>query len=715
MNAKGKLVFVTTELYPFTGGGIGRFTYNVLKSLSAEDLNRTVVLLTDGSIAEASFSAVFPGAVLWQLAGFSAAEGEQGYADKPEDPWLSSSIRILLLLRRMSRLWPIDYLEFPDWSGLGFATIQEKHLTGFLWNTVVAVRVHSTEAILVLEESRLLRPTDLRRYDLERKCYRDCDVIAAHLRPVAEQTRHVFGFSDEEWWPRVHIALPPVEIGQSPHKDCSIVPDLNTPIIFSSKFQEFKQPQVFVQGVLHFMLSRPEYVGDAVLACGGLESEYARDILSIVPETHAGRFKLKGGALPLEREQLIASGIVAFPSSFESLCLAAYEAVGLGAVVVINEANPAFGKETLWVDGKNCVKFDGSALGLSQALSACMQLTTGLESVTIKPEPQVWELQPDKPKQPWRELVAEPVVSVVVVNQNEGSLLADTLESIVSQSYSNLQLLVVDDASTDAASSVIHKALETSEDGRIRYSRLPVSVGRAAARNWALTEITGNYVMHLNAGDLVLKDAIEQAITALENCLQFDIVVSQVGRYTDADSTHHQALRLETYIGEAPVSGTVMNNCNSSGWICRAAVAREVPYRSQVGHFEGWAWLLDAVNRGKRIVVSPRIDILIRDKVERATGTPIQEPARLHHLMVAGAKGDVMAFPVASLALLSKPHGATHVGSQAWYRHMMEHSYEGEVEFMARFFGHSWLGQFIRRNSRLAGYLERSIRRVGRF
>lgn len=208
MKQRGRLVFVTFEIYPFTGGGIGRFIYNTLKRMTPEDLARTVVILTAGQVSDAAFEALFKGAKLFRL-DEAAHPSAHRYPLSARDPWLVQSCRVLLALKRLAQEMPIDYVEFVDWSGFGFATLQERLASGFLKSTTMAVRVHSTEAILVIRETRLLQPQDLRRYDLERKCLLDCDVVVAHLRTVAEETRRCFGIPEDRWWNRVHITPPP--------------------------------------------------------------------------------------------------------------------------------------------------------------------------------------------------------------------------------------------------------------------------------------------------------------------------------------------------------------------------------------------------------------------------------------------------------------------------------------------------------------------------
>lgn len=707
MTTKGKIIFVTTELFPFTGGGIGRFTFNVLKNISDEERRRVIVLLTHGKISNSAFQVTFPGARLVQVSESSIDSGAQGLATSPADEWFSLSVRLLAILQDLASKERIDYLEFPDWSGLAFATLQEKRFRGFLWDTTIAVRLHSTEAVLVLAEGRRLNAGDLRRYDLERKSLRDCDVIAAHLEPVAEATRRAFGFDVAEWQPRLYVAAPPMFHLESPRKQQGLGSGGAVNIAFTSKFQEFKKPEIFVQGATLFLSENPDFSGDILLLCWGLKSDYARKILEMIPAEHRGRFRMLEGLTHAERDEFIASSVVVFPSVFESYCLAAFEAAKLGAVIVVNERNPAFGENTPWIDGENCLKFDGSAIGISKALSGYFRSKRRLNSVTPIPQVQVWERHVETKKLPWRKPATEPLVTVVIINQNQGNVLGATLQSFAGVRYANLELVVIDDGSTDPVSPLVMQSLAASVDSPIAVKRFPSSIGFAAAKNAAVEAASGKYVLIVASGDLVHGDFVADAVSSLENNDDFDIVVSQAGYYSDADRVVPQ--RVETCVGEAQVTGTAINYYSNGGWLCRTSLARTVCYRHEVGCLDNWAWMMEAVAAGSRVIAAPRIGVSFREMERSDSAVATEDSARLYHLMVAGGPNSPLRFPVAMLSHVAKPH-PTRAKQADWYRHMIENSYEPEVEFLAKVVGHTWLGKLARRNRGVSDVIERAIR-----
>lgn len=89
-----------------------------------------------------------------------------------------------------------------------------------------------------------------------------------------------------------------------------------------------------------------------------------------------------------------------------------------------------------------------------------------------------------------------PFFSVVVPTYNRSHLISPTIRSVLGQTFPDLELLVVDDGSTDETSSVV----QGFADPRLRY--LPISNReRGAARNFGLRQAVGEYVVFLDSDD----------------------------------------------------------------------------------------------------------------------------------------------------------------------------------------------------------------------
>jgi glycosyltransferase involved in cell wall biosynthesis len=107
--------------------------------------------------------------------------------------------------------------------------------------------------------------------------------------------------------------------------------------------------------------------------------------------------------------------------------------------------------------------------------------------------------------------VADPLVSVVVPAWNAERTLEETLQSIAAQTYRSLEVLIVDDGSTDATATVA--ADFCAREPRARLIRTE-NGGVAAARNRAIVEAAGEWIAPIDADDLWHATKIEKQVAA---------------------------------------------------------------------------------------------------------------------------------------------------------------------------------------------------------
>jgi glycosyltransferase involved in cell wall biosynthesis len=98
----------------------------------------------------------------------------------------------------------------------------------------------------------------------------------------------------------------------------------------------------------------------------------------------------------------------------------------------------------------------------------------------------------------------KPLVSVIMAAHNEEQYIADSIQSVLKQTYSNWELLIIDNASTDNTSKIIH----SFNDSRmvILYEEKP---GVSRARNHGLRKMKGEYFCFLDADDQLTPNSIE--------------------------------------------------------------------------------------------------------------------------------------------------------------------------------------------------------------
>lgn len=102
------------------------------------------------------------------------------------------------------------------------------------------------------------------------------------------------------------------------------------------------------------------------------------------------------------------------------------------------------------------------------------------------------------------------IVSIITPTWNCGRFIAETIESVLAQTYQNWEMLIVDDCSTDNTKRIIEQYQQ--KDSRIKYHCLKHNSGAAVARNTALKMAQGRWIAFLDSDDLWKPDKLERQI-----------------------------------------------------------------------------------------------------------------------------------------------------------------------------------------------------------
>jgi glycosyltransferase involved in cell wall biosynthesis len=140
-------------------------------------------------------------------------------------------------------------------------------------------------------------------------------------------------------------------------------------------------------------------------------------------------------------------------------------------------------------------------------------------------------------------MMSAPRVSVILPTRNRATTLPQAVGSVLSQTFQDLELIVVDDASSDATES----AIKAIADPRIAYVRLPEHRGAAVARNTGIRQARGELIAFQDSDDEWSPTKLEHQIDLLTR--EGSTLGAVGGRYAiDGDSTMDQisAPRLET-------------------------------------------------------------------------------------------------------------------------------------------------------------------------
>ena len=104
-------------------------------------------------------------------------------------------------------------------------------------------------------------------------------------------------------------------------------------------------------------------------------------------------------------------------------------------------------------------------------------------------------------------------VSVIIPVHNSSEYIEECITSVVNQTYKNIEIIVVDDNSSDNSLSII----KSIKDKRIKVVKLNKNSGVAIARNKGIDKATGNYICFLDSDDYWYLDKLEKQVKFMED------------------------------------------------------------------------------------------------------------------------------------------------------------------------------------------------------
>lgn len=180
------------------------------------------------------------------------------------------------------------------------------------------------------------------------------------------------------------------------------------------------------------------------------------------------------------------------------------------------------------------------------------------------------------------------MISVVLPTYNRTKTLGRAIESVLAQSYKDIELIVVDDASTDNTESLVSEY----SDSRIRYIRLQENSGSCAARNAGIIAAKGEYVAFQDSDDYWRPDKLSIQLEAFSNS-KADICFSRYLRHSLDDEVLETIplvasglLSRKTLVSDALVGTPTL--------IVRKRVLDEYRFDPNIKRFQDFEWIVRA-------------------------------------------------------------------------------------------------------------------------
>ena len=148
-------------------------------------------------------------------------------------------------------------------------------------------------------------------------------------------------------------------------------------------------------------------------------------------------------------------------------------------------------------------------------------------------------------------MVVQKQVSIIIPSYNDGRYLKEALDSVLSQDYTYFEIIIVDDGSTD---NDTQQYLSQLNHHKIKVF-LKEHEGVSIARNYAIAKSTGDYILPLDADDLIGKDFIREAVEVLDSnnkvkivCCKAEMFGAKKGPYPLPDPSLEMLLGQNTMV-----------------------------------------------------------------------------------------------------------------------------------------------------------------------
>ncbi|MFD1157685.1 glycosyltransferase family 2 protein [Roseovarius aestuarii] len=195
-----------------------------------------------------------------------------------------------------------------------------------------------------------------------------------------------------------------------------------------------------------------------------------------------------------------------------------------------------------------------------------------------------------------------PLVSVIMANFNGQEHLARAVHSVLAQTVTDVELLLADDASTDASLPIAERIMR--QDDRLRILRGPRNSGPAAARNRALTHACGEWIAVVDSDDIIHPERLERLIVAAET-ERTDGIADDLIFFGKSPQQHGQVLS-QTLLLDTPVDLTpgALLDMPTLGYlkpVLRRSVVGELRYRKDMRIGEDHDFYMRYLLRGGRL------------------------------------------------------------------------------------------------------------------
>jgi len=615
-----RVCLVSRELAPYTGWGVGTYAAQMASALMRAG-HEAHVLADEGPGVRRGPSHAHAGAEIHTIDVSRAMRHMPTRAsDRP--------LAILERVRALHEAHDFDLIEFADVYADAFHVVQAKRTLGEFESASIAVRLHSPIFLL----RRLNRRFAMGLYagiveHMEAEAIRGADLVLAPSRAIIDRVTSLIGPLRASWrdesTPVYHHPNPidPRLLAGEAHRAS---PAPRRSILAYGRLEHRKGFHLLVEAAAR-LLDEGHDIDVRIHGTDTRDSPGRRSVRDqlerLVPDGWADRFIIEGN---LSREELagriVNATVCCFPSLWENYPYACLEAMSLGALVVGSDAGGM--AEMIEHDRSGLLFRSGDVADLTKQLGRAL----GSEAVRTRAA----DLAPKRVREisdPGR--VAErletivgslkaPVllagdepdrsVSVVIAHKDMPETLEATVGSVLRQTRPADEIILVDDGSeTESALEVVDRLEHEHAIVVIRQA----NAGLAAARNAGIRHASSEFVVPLDADDLLALTFLERTLAAVSREPDLEMVTTLMACF--------RRLPTDPEFGFAPiglnreliVTANTASSCTAL--LRRQSVLDAGAYDESLWAYEDWDLYCAMASRDMRCALVP--EHLVQNRV----------------------------------------------------------------------------------------------------
>jgi len=193
-----------------------------------------------------------------------------------------------------------------------------------------------------------------------------------------------------------------------------------------------------------------------------------------------------------------------------------------------------------------------------------------------------------------------PAVSVVMTSYNHEQYIAPAIESVLNQTFSDLELIVVDDASCDVSGQIIRRY--ERQDGRLRAIFHESNRGISATTNDGFSAARGPFLAYIQSDDLWMPEKLEIQMNTTQK--QPDHIIWSDARIIDHEGNSKGQLFTEKYrVAAKAKSGDLLADLAEGNYICgqsillKTDIVRQIQFDRRLAYANDYKFMLELAAR----------------------------------------------------------------------------------------------------------------------